>query len=311
MLRYLPSVIILAVSVVVSGVSIAQARPDTWVAPDGGDSGTCPSTAPCRTFAYAYTQTSVNGSINVASSGHYGPLTISKAISIVADGVEAAIIGGTNGAAIKVQAPPTAIVSLRGLTIDMRGGDNHGIFFISGAALHVHDCVIRRSTNGILFSPASGTSQLHVSDSVVANNMDFGVYVRPTGSGSAKAVLDRVRVENSVTHGVQFEGFFTTGSVSATVSDSVSSGHGGIGFGAGGGSGTASLMIDRSTSANNGTGIFATAANATVRIGDSTVSGNTGLGLHPQGGGVIASYGTNKVNGNGTDGAPTSTITTR
>ena len=154
MLRYLPSLIIL-VWLAVSGTTTAQARPDTWVAPDGSDSGTCVSSAPCRTFAYAYTQTGVDGSINVAASGSYGPLTISKAISIVADGVEAAIITAANGAGIRVQAPDTAIVSLHGLTIDMRGSANDGISFVSGAALHVHRSTIRKAARGISVTPAT------------------------------------------------------------------------------------------------------------------------------------------------------------
>ncbi len=145
--RYLPSLLILVASLFASGVTTAQARPDTWVAPNGSDAGTCVSTAPCRTFAYAYTQTSVNGSINVAAPGSYGPLTISKAISIVADGVQAAILTAAGGAAIKVQAPG-AIVSLSGLTIDMRGSANDGISFVSGAALHVHRSVIRKAGVG-------------------------------------------------------------------------------------------------------------------------------------------------------------------
>ena len=59
---------------------------------------------------------------------------------------------------------------------------------------------------------------------------------------------------------------------------------------------------------NNVTGIRALGGvGARIRIGDSTVSGNFG-GLAKDNGGVIDSYGTNKVNGNGFDGVPTSVI---
>ena len=91
MLHHLRSLGIPVVCLMLSQVSVAQARPDTWVAPGGSDTGTCPMTAPCRTFAYAHGQTANNGSINVLSSGSFGPLTITKPISIVADGVEATI----------------------------------------------------------------------------------------------------------------------------------------------------------------------------------------------------------------------------
>jgi hypothetical protein len=292
-----------------ASIATAKARPDTWVSPDGSNSGDCASTAPCRTFAYAYTQTSGNGSINVVSSGSYGPLTISKAISIVADGVEAAIISGANGAAITVQAPPTAIVSLRGLTIDMRGGPNNGISFDSGAALHVQRCVIR-SHMGIRFVPDSGTSELYVTDTVIERSSSDGILVLPTGSASAGVVLDRVRVEHGAFSGIHLQGRGTTGSIKATVRDSVAAGNAGAGILANDdGSGT-TVMVDRSAFANNGSGVVADGPTATIRIGDSTVSGNT-TGLSALSGGVIASYGTNKVNGNGTDGAPSSTIARR
>jgi hypothetical protein len=315
--RYLPSLIIILASFVLSGISTAQARPDTWVAPDGSDSGTCVSASPCRTFAYAYTQTSVNGSINVAASGSYGPLTISKAISIVADGVQAAILSGANGAAIKVQAPHTAVVSLRGLTIDMRGSANDGIAFVSGAALHVHGSTIRRAARGISVAPASGIPEFYITDTTVSDTHGTdtaGIDVRPTGSASITVVLDRVRVENSEFHSILFNGFGTTGVIAATVSDSVSAGYGQTGISAwDDASGGTRLMVERSAAVNGSgisTGIFATGAGATIWIGNSTVSGNA-TGLHAQVSAAIRSYGTNKVNGNATDGAPTSTVATR
>ncbi len=101
------------------GTGSAQAAIATWVSGTGSDAGNCQITAPCRTFAFAHDQTNNNGAINVLSSGNFGPLTITKPISIVSDGVEAVINTGANGAGIVVQAGAAA-VSLRGLTIDMR-----------------------------------------------------------------------------------------------------------------------------------------------------------------------------------------------
>ena len=116
----LPSGIFAIACGLLINASAAQAAIETWVSGTGADSGTCPITAPCRTFAYAHSQTTAQGAINVLSSGNFGPLTITKAISIVADGVEAVINTAAGGVGIIVQVPATAIVSLRGLTIDMR-----------------------------------------------------------------------------------------------------------------------------------------------------------------------------------------------
>lgn len=281
----------------------AQAAIETWVSGRGTDAGTCPIASPCRTFAYAHGQTSAGGAINVLAAGSFGPLTISKSISIVADGVEALITASNSGAAIIVQANPGNVVSLRGLTIEVSGAK--GISFVSGAALHVQNSVIRRAVNGIVFAPATGASELHVSDSVIASTALAGIYVNPTGTGGAKVVLNRVRVGGS---GVAFDGSVTTGSIKATVSHSVIAGTSGSGILAvESGSGTTNVMVDHTVSANNSTGIKAQGAGATIRIGDSTVAGNA-TGLETGGGGTIASYGNNKVNGNGNDGAPTSPI---
>jgi hypothetical protein len=287
-----------------AGVSAAQARPDTWVSPQGSDSGTCPINAPCRTFAYAHSQTNNNGSINVLSSGNFGALTITKSISVVAQGAEAAIVTGA-GAGIIVQAPPAAIVSLRGLTIDMRGSASPGISFVSGSALHVRDCVIHRAGDGIEFIPASGITNLYVTDSVISNSGDTAISIAPSGNADARAMVDGVRMENAI-HGIVVAANTTTGNVRATIRNSTTSGGPGVGISAlGGGSGTAKVMVAQSVIANNLHGIFTSGANATIWIGDSTISGNSGIGFVSSGG-VSASYGTNKVNGNATDGAATS-----
>ena len=283
------------------GAGSAQAAIATWVSGTGSDAGNCQITAPCRTFAFAHDQTNNNGAINVLSSGNFGPLTITKPISIVSDGVEAIINTGADGAGIKIQADANAVVSLRGLTIDLRGTDNQGVSFVSAAALHVQNCVIRRSANGIRFNPQSGTSELYVADSVLANSTGFGIFVIPTGSAGARITVDRVRVENGSGIGLELVGTATTGSISATVRDSVAAGNaaGGIRVLNNGG-GATDVMVDRSAFVNSGnTGIFVNGAGARIRIGNSTVSGNL-IGLFVASNAVLNSYGNNKVNGNAT-----------
>ena len=69
-------------------------------------------------------------------------------------------------------------------------------------------------------------------------------------------------------------------------------------------------MIDRSASVNNGdAGVLASGAGTLVLIGHSTVTGNL-YGLFKNSG-VINSYGTNKVNGNGTEGEANNIIPMR
>jgi hypothetical protein len=290
-----------------SGVTTAHAVPETWVSRTGTDTDTCLLAAPCQTFQFAHGQTDPGGSINVLTPGNFGPLTITKAISIVADGVEAVINTAANGAAIIVQASASNdIVSLRGLTIDV--SDNTGISFVSGFALHVQNCFIRRTANGIIFAPsAAGSSKLHVADSVIAHSRGTGIVVRPSGNSGARATLDRVRAERNG-NGISFEGISTTGLINGTVSNSVAAGNLETGIFAGdNGSGSVTVMVDHSVITNGVSGIRTSGPGVTIRIGDSTVSGNN-TGLVAQGTSEIVSYGTNKVRGNTTNGAPTSTI---
>ena len=299
-------IVAVACGLMAGATTAPAAAIQTWVSGTGTDAGDCPVTAPCRTFQYAHGQTSVGGVISVLSAGDFGPLVIRKSISIVAEGVEALILGaGAANAAITIQAGANDIVSLRGLTIDMRGTGKTGIVFFSGAALHVQNCAIRRSVHGISAQLSSGTtSKLHVSDTAVADTSDNGINVFVGSTAIAKVVLDRVRVENAGQSGVRAAG---RGSVTATVRDSVLKGNANAGINAGViGTGIVTVMVDRTVVVDGFRGVSA-AGGTTIRIGDSTVTGNA-TGLFTAGNGVIASYGTNTVNGNGTDGVPTSTI---
>jgi hypothetical protein len=295
-----------------ASAGVAQAASETWVSGTGTDAGNCPITAPCRTFAFAHTQTNNNGAINVLTSGNFGPLIITKPISIVADGVEAVINAATGGAAITIAVGANAVVSLRGLTIDLRGTPNTGITFQAGGALRIQDCVIRKpGSAGIFFNPGSGTSELYVADTTIADNgASHGIFVFPVGTGSAKVTLDRVRLENAADGaGASFESGNASNPVTASMRDISASGNSGHGVRAtASGGGSVSVMLDRVAAVNNpGNGVTALGAGAIIRIGDSTVAGNN-AGLFAGDGGVIDSYGTNKVNGNSLDGTPTNTI---
>jgi hypothetical protein len=287
----------------------AWAAGETWVSGSGTDTGNCNITAPCRTFAYAHGFTTGGGTLNVLSSGNFGPLTITKSISIVAQGVEAVISAAAGGAAIKVVGSADKIVSLRGLTIDLLGTNNIGISFVAGAALRVHNCEIRRSSEGIRFAPASGTSELYVADSVVADTSFMGIMVEPTGSASVKAVLDRVRAENVSFAGVGFSGTQSTGTVRGTLRESVLAGNGAYGIFAQDDGGTTHVMIDRSALVNNDFAMSATGG-ATINFGDSTVSGNNTITFVSTAA-LINSFGTNKILGNVSEVATFGGVTMR
>jgi hypothetical protein len=94
----------------------AQAAPNrTWVSGHGTDSGACTLAAPRRTFAFALTQTAARGEIDVLDPAGYGTVTITKAISIINDGVGTAGILASSGNGITINAGGDDSVHLRGL----------------------------------------------------------------------------------------------------------------------------------------------------------------------------------------------------
>jgi len=290
-------------------VAAAQAQyVRTCVSASGNDANTGHCTQPCRTFARAHDQTLSDGEITVLDPGGYGPVTITKSISIVNDGVGEASIqvsGGGNG--IIINAPNGAgYVNLRGLTIQGVGAGGTGLRFNTGFALTLTNCVIRNHTGaGIDFHP-SGNSNLSVSNTLVADNGGSGIFVQPAGGSdvTVKAVFNRVEAYNNSTQGINVNGLSTTGRVNATVADSVAAGNGTVGFFVISDAGRAatSLMVVRSVAANNGFGLAAQGVPATLRVGQSTVTGNTTT-FFTLGGAGLSSYGDNNIAGNG-DGDP-------
>src|SRR5689334_2710230 len=110
-----------------AGASQAQVQ-RTFVSGLGSDGNPCSRAAPCRTFGQAIMGTSVGGEAIVLDSAGYGAFSINKSVSIIApQGVYAGISVFT-GDGIDINAGPSDVVILRGLTVNSQGGAN-GIIF--------------------------------------------------------------------------------------------------------------------------------------------------------------------------------------
>jgi hypothetical protein len=273
----------------------------TFVSGTGSDTNACTRTQPCLTFAFAITQTNAGGEIDVLDPGGYGPFTITKAISIVNDGVGTvgirALSGGT---AITINAGASDAVSLRGLTIEGAGVGLHGIAFNTGKSLTIQNSVIRHFTDhGIAFVP-NASSDLSVSSTLISDNGNNGIDVTPTGAGAVTAVFNRVEANNNVSNGIVVHGQNSTGTVDATVSDSVAAHNGFVGFGAGSSSGhaPAALTLFHSVAAHNNVGLEANGAGSTIRAAQSMVTGNANGWLAIGAGAAVQSYGDDYIDGN-------------
>ena len=289
----------------------------TWVSGVGDDVNPCSRTAPCKTFAGAISKTAAGGEINCIDPGGFGSVTITKAITIACEDVEAGISNSTTTGVI-VNAGATDVVVLRGLDIDSATATPglNGVRFLAGAALMIEECVIRDNSsalpngNGIFFAP-SATSELYVTNSYVTGNGGDGIHIQPTGTGVAKVVIDGTSVSNNGLAGVKADGTSNTGGSNITVVNSSVSGNTNSGvsiFNPVGGP-VINIMVNHVTVSNNGAngGLRVDGANATVRIGSSTITGN-GTGTVIANSGVISSYGNNQINGNTSDGPNPPTI---
>jgi len=285
----------------------------TWVSGVGDDANPCSRTAPCKTFAGAISKTAAGGEINCIDPGAYGAVTITKAMMIRCDYVEAGVLAsGTNG--ITINAGANDAVFLSGLDIHGGGTGFNGIRLLAGGSLHIQNSVIRAFNGanglGVLFAP-SAASQLTILDSTIADNGNGstggGILIQPTGTGSAKVTLQNVAVQNNANAGFKIDTTGNTGTgIAATIDGSqfVGSAAGVVNF-TPGGAAISALMLVNSTVANNNFGVFGNGAGATIRVGNTTITGNT-TGVFSSSA-TISSYGDNRLDGNGTDGSFTGT----
>lgn len=148
----LKAVIAMLILVAIPEAALAQAKP-TFVSGSGVDSGTCLISAPCRSFAYAVTQTAADGELVVKDGAGYGPVTITQSITIANDGVGTASISvPANGTGVLVNAASTDSVHLRGIEIDGNGVGRYGIV-VNAGSMDLVNCVSRHSTDaGIIVS---------------------------------------------------------------------------------------------------------------------------------------------------------------
>jgi hypothetical protein len=279
----------------------------TYVAAGGNDANDCDRLTPCRTFQRAHDATMAGGGITVLGSADYQPVTISKAISIVNDGIAEAGIRVSFGAiGITINAGSNDSINLRGLNIrGFDAGGGTGIAFNSGKSLTVENCTIRNLTKGgvgIQFGP-SASSNLAISNTLVFDN-GWGIVIHPLGNAgpTVKASLNRVAVHNSEVNGINVS--VGSGMTLVNVVDSLSTNNGSTGIVIGGPqSGAGIITVVRSVVADNGwVGLSAFNPTATLRIGESRLTGNAKT-WQSFSGGSVRSYGNNNINGNA-DGDP-------
>jgi hypothetical protein len=235
---------------------------------------------PCRTFATAHTAVDAGGEIIALDAGGYGPVTITKSVTITANPGFFAGIAASAGNAVTINTAAVNVV-LRGLNINGIGA-THGVSATLGARLNVENCVISGFTGqGI---QVGDVGRLRVVNTLIRGNGGIGILVlnNVAGDVSGTQVLDNTSL-----------GIWLQGASTLSITDSVLSGNA---WGLGTSAGTASV-IRTTASGNASSGIEV--QGGTVSVGHSQASNNGVYGLNNVGG-TLRSLGNNVAVGNGT-----------
>lgn len=237
----------------------------TWISGSGVDQAGCgPITTPCRTLQYAHDNTASGGEIDIKDSAGYGTLTITKAVTVVAEGVLTSLAVPSGGTGITVNAGASDTVVIRGITIDGHAIARSGISFSAGQSLTVDNCHIRNVTDRGIDISVAGGKYFNISNSEISK-ANYGIFIQPFNTRPLGAITNVSLHDNST--GL-FVGYNTP-------------------------------TVNRVVIVNNDIGI-GTELGANVLLGQSVVASNTTYGVFMQGGNVT-SYGDNYVNANGTD----------
>ncbi len=262
----------------------------------GNDANPCTRTSPCRNFAAAIAQTSPGGEVIALDSGGYGTVTINQAVSLIAPAGVYAGISVFSGDGITVNAGPSDVVTIRGLTLNGLGGGN-GIVFTSGAALYVQDSVFKNFGNAGVVGDTSANANVIVEDSLFTRSGSFGV-VLTTSAGTIQGTIEHSRFEDG------FNGVVGEQGSNIVIRDSIATGNSDVGFSAN--AVGAQVDVENSLVTRNNFGLIV-ASGADMRVSETTIEENN-TGLAKFGTGTIASFGNNRLAGNTTNGSFSSTI---
>ena len=272
-----------------SATGAATTAQRTFVASTGNDANPCSIAAPCRGFARAITQTSVEGEVIVLDSAGYGPATVTKSVSIIAPAGVYAGISVFSGDGITINAGTTDTIVLRGLSINGQGGDR-GISLLAAARVRVEGCVVSgMHVAGI--SHTAANAELIVQGTIVRDNGGSGIALF---ADLGSLVLDHVHSEHNGGNGLSFTPAAGSLGALATISDSTFTHNEGDGIGADSVSGsTITLLVQRSGISSNGQNGFradASAGSGVLTVNQSAINDNGSNGIAFLGHVVVAVF---------------------
>jgi hypothetical protein len=279
----------------------------TWVSGVGDDANPCSRTAPCKTFAGAISKTAAKGEINVIDPGGFGALTITKSITVKAEGPTAGVL--TNAAnAININAGANDKVTLSGLDINGLGTANHGIRITAAKTVVIkNNDIYEFARNGISVETSTPNSRVLVKNNHIHDNAGVGVMNAPLTAGSNSRVNVRRNEIEDNTCGIVATEFGVDPAFNYLADCGTASSASGV---------ASRAVVDafnNSLSHNFDSAAFARggttpALQAIVRLGGNEISQNANNWRAVQSGAII-SFQNNMVDGNANPAnPPTSTV---
>lgn len=217
-----------------------------YLSKSGSDTNDCSLALPCRLLPAALAAANSGGEIWILDSANYnvGPVTLDKPITILAvPGVMGSVVGN-GGDAIIVNAPAGRI-ALRNLAILNISGGSYGLRVDAASDVLVEASEVHGfPTAGISLTTST---RLVVDDSTIRQNGN-GIML----DNGARASVNRSRLVNNSTAGLQ--AIATTGgtTTSAVLRDSVMNGNTGYGVLAQGSAGNTRVTLKNCEASHNG-----------------------------------------------------------
>jgi hypothetical protein len=258
----------------------------TYVARTGSDGNDCSQPTPCGSFTTAIVATTAGGEVNAIDTGNYTSFTVSKSLTVKANGAVAAMTPLTVG--ITINAGANDVVILSGLEINaIANAATTGIRIVAAKEVHIIDChIFGGSQAGIRDERTAVGSVLVVRNSNIQDGAGVGVLL---AGSNIRATLDNVH-SNANNYGIAM----ASGN-GMTVDRSTFTGNRTAGVVADPG---ARLFVENSVISNNlSTGV---SSSSSIVLSNSSISYNGGSGI----GGPTFSFGNNRVGGNGGPDAP-------
>lgn len=301
----------------------------------GADSGLCPVTAPCATLNYALSVSGAGGRITIVDGGVFGPIVLTKAITIAgidphipfqiaADpaaqvGCVGALPSGcalsNHGFAAEIAAGVSDTVTLTNLQMLAGSYGAGALKLTSGGIVQLSENVYRGNAGATspiiaLYPNNPGTTQVQVyfsSSDIGFNGADANagaLEVKPSGNTSLKLHFNHCDVHNA-SYGIRADSTLLSGpsvNIAAAISESefFSFANAAASAISATGKGTLTVAVDGARVLNANVAVQASGNQSTVILTGSTISGN-GTGVLVQNGAQVFTSQSNTIAGNGTD----------